>query len=63
MASERESVRRSRRRGGERAEATIDYVIKEMVNVAALQPWSYGCTWEVAKHERSVKVARGDSRV
>ena len=33
---------------------------KKMVNV---QPWSYGCTREVAKHERSVRVARGDSRV
>ena len=42
---------------------SFDYVIKEMVNVAAVQPWSYGCTWEVAKHERSVRVARGDSRV
>ena len=26
---------------------SFDYVIKEMVNVAAVQPWSYGCTWEV----------------
>ena len=42
---------------------SFDYVIKEMVNVAAVQPWSYGCTREVAKHERSVRVARGDSRV
>ena len=25
----------------------IDYVIKEMVNVAAVQPCSYGCTCEV----------------
>ena len=25
-----------------------DYVIKEMVNVVAVQPWSYGCTWEVS---------------
>ena len=33
---------------------SFDYVIKEMVNVAAVQPWSYGCTREVAKHERSV---------
>ena len=28
-----------------------------------MQPWSYGCTREVARHERSVRVARGDSRV
>ena len=28
---------------------SFDYVIKEMVNVAALQPWSYGCTWEVCQ--------------
>ena len=34
----------------------FDYVIKEMVNVTAVQPWSYGCTREVAKHERSVRV-------
>ena len=26
---------------------SFDYVLKEMVNVAAVQPWSYGCTWEV----------------
>ena len=26
---------------------SFDYVIKEMVNVAAVQPSSYGCTWEV----------------
>ena len=26
---------------------SFDYVIKEMVNVAAVQPWSYGCTWVV----------------
>ena len=26
---------------------SFDYVIVEMVNVAAVQPWSYGCTWEV----------------
>ena len=26
-----------------------------------MQPWSYGCTREVAKHERSVRVARGDT--
>ena len=26
---------------------SFDYVIKEMVNVAAVQPWSYGCTWEI----------------
>ena len=32
---------------------SFDYVIKEMVNVVAVQPWSYGCTWEVAKHSRS----------
>ena len=24
---------------------SFDYVIKEMVNVAAVQPWGYGCTW------------------
>ena len=27
------------------------------------RPSSYGCTREVAKHETSAKVARGDSRV
>ena len=42
---------------------SFDYVTKEMVTVAAVQPWSYGGTREVAKHERSVRVARGDSRV
>ena len=26
---------------------SFDYVINEMVNVAAVQPWSYGCTSEV----------------
>jgi len=26
---------------------SFDYVIKETVNVAAVQPWSYGCTWKV----------------
>ena len=26
---------------------SFDYVIKEMVNVAVVQPWSYGYTWEV----------------
>ena len=26
---------------------SFDYDINEMVNVAAVQPWSYGCTWEV----------------
>ena len=26
---------------------SFDYVIKEMVNVAAVQPSGYGCTWEV----------------
>ena len=26
---------------------SFDYVIKEKVNFAAVQPWSYGCTWEV----------------
>ena len=26
---------------------SFNYVIKEMVNVAAVQPSSYGCTWEV----------------
>ena len=25
---------------------SFDYVIKEIENVAAVQPWSYGCTWE-----------------
>ena len=29
----------------------------------SVQPSSYGCTREVAKHERSVRVARGDSQV
>ena len=24
---------------------SFDHVIKEMVNVAAVQPWGYGCTW------------------
>ena len=28
-----------------------------MVNAEAVQPSSYGCTWEVAKHERSVRVS------
>ena len=28
-----------------------------------MQPWSYGFTREVAKHERRVRVARGDTRV
>ena len=27
---------------------SFNYVVKEMVNVAVLQPWSYGCTWEVS---------------
>ena len=27
--------------------SSFDYVIKEMVNVAAVQPWSYGCTLHV----------------
>ena len=27
-----------------------------------LRAMSYGCTREVAKHERSVRVARGESR-
>ena len=26
---------------------SFDYVIKEMVNVVAEQPWSYGCTLHV----------------
>ena len=26
---------------------SLDYVIKEVVNVAAVQPSSYGCAWEV----------------
>ena len=42
---------------------SFDYVIKEMVNVAAVQPWSYGCTREMANHERSVRVARGYSQM
>ena len=25
----------------------FDYAVKEKVNVAAVKPWSYGCTWEV----------------
>ena len=25
----------------------FDYGIKEMINVVAVQSWSYGCTWEV----------------
>ena len=28
---------------------SFDYVIKEMVNVASVQPRSYGCTWEALK--------------
>ena len=27
--------------------SSFDYVIKEMVDVAAVQPSRYGCTWEV----------------
>ena len=30
--------------------SSFDYVIKEMVNVAAVEPLSYGCTRQVAKH-------------
>lgn len=30
--------------------------------MANVGPSSYECTWEVAKHERTVRVARGDSR-
>ena len=26
---------------------SFDYVMQETVNVATVQPWSYGCTWEV----------------
>ena len=26
---------------------SFDYIIKEMVNAAAVQPSSYGCTWKV----------------
>ena len=33
--------------------SSFDYVIKETVNVAPVQPLSYGCTREVAKHSRS----------
>ena len=27
---------------------SFNYVVKEMINIAVLQPWSYGCTWEVS---------------
>ena len=33
--------------------SSFDYVIKEMVNVAAVEPLSYGCTWQVAKYSKS----------
>ena len=33
--------------------SSFDHVIKEMVNVAAVEPLSYGCTWQVAKHSKS----------
>ena len=29
--------------------------------MASVYSSSYGCTWKVAKHERSVEVAQGDS--
>ena len=35
----------------------------EPTSTCSVQPWSYGCTREVAKHKRSVRVARGDSQV
>ena len=31
--------------------------------MASVRPFSYGCTWEVANHERSVRVARGNNQV
>ena len=31
--------------------------------LVSLRPSSYGCTREVAKHDRSVRAARGDSQV
>ena len=44
---------------------SFDYVIKEMLNVAAVQPWSYGCTWEVCwalkKLESHSAIASWDS--
>ena len=33
---------------------SFDYVIKEIVNVAAVQPWSYGCTWEVLQSHSAI---------
>ena len=30
-----------------------------MINVAAVQPSNYGCTREIAKHERSLRVPPG----
>ena len=31
--------------------------------MVGVYPSSYGCTWEVAKHERSVRFAQGVSRM
>ena len=36
---------------------SFDYVIKEMVNAAPVQPPSYGCTWEVLRSTQEAKVA------
>ena len=33
--------------------SSFDHVIKEMVNVVAVEPLSYGCTWQAAKHSKS----------
>ena len=47
MAAYMNSDRWLNRRQMENNVFPFDYVIKEMVNVAAVQPWSYGRTWGI----------------
>ena len=41
--------------------SSFDYVIKEMINVAAVQPWSYGYTLGGLLSTQEARVARGDA--
>ena len=49
-------LRKKKQREGQRSKR---FLYNKKWETWSVQPWSYGCTREVAKHERSVRVARG----